>query len=69
MKLTISSAILIMTFASAPVYAAGFTSQTGNAGVGIEGTQEGTARVTDDTTTTDTDQKRGNGKGRGNRSK
>lgn len=65
MKLNIVFAILMMAFASAPAYAAGFTSQTGSAGVGIEGTTEGTSRVTDDTTTTDTDRTRGNGKGKG----
>ncbi len=37
----------------------------GAAGTGIEGTEEGTPRVTDDTTTTETKGKgRGNGNGR-----
>lgn len=69
MKFTVISAVLMMSIATVPAYAAGSTSQTGNAGVGIEGTEEGTTRVTSDTSTTDTSQTRGKGNGKGKGSK
>ena len=58
------SALLVATLAATQASAQSIFPD-GAAGVGVEGTEEGTPRVTDDTTTTDTTKTRGNGKGKG----
>ena len=70
-KSVLMSAVLAAALASTQVVAQS-SFPDGTVGVGIEGTEEGTTRVTSDDTTTDTTSskpKRGKGNGKGKGSK